>query len=90
MTSKIVHDDNLAWLQRWDKALLDPSCEARAVDGAVKDTRGLWIGYAQGAFRHIWRGKVALQFSFRAIPYFRLTKIGNGSKGSDKDHRAPQ
>ena len=49
VTCQIVHDDDLARLQCWDEALLDPSCEARAVDGAIKDTWGLQRAYAQSS-----------------------------------------
>jgi len=40
VTSQIVEDDDIASLQRWHQALLDPCCEGDAIDGAIKDEGG--------------------------------------------------
>ena len=39
VTAKVVHDDDIAGVERWDEELLDPGGEAEAVDRSVKDAR---------------------------------------------------
>ena len=41
MTAEIVHDDNVARLERRDEELLDIGLEAFAVDGPIKNARGI-------------------------------------------------
>lgn len=39
VAAEIVHDDNVAWLQRWQEELFDIAEEALAVDRAVQQAR---------------------------------------------------
>ena len=36
MAGEIVHDDNIAWPERWDEDLFDISLEPIAIDGAIE------------------------------------------------------
>ena len=47
--SEIVHNYNVAWLERGNEQLLDVGAEAFAVDRAIKDKRGRHSIMAEGA-----------------------------------------
>lgn len=48
MRAEIVHNDDVAFFERFDKALLHPSQEAHSVDGAIEDIRRGDFIVAQG------------------------------------------
>jgi hypothetical protein len=48
VAAEIVHDDDIAGLERWNELLLDIGAEAFAVDRAVEDA---WGGEAVAAQR---------------------------------------